>query len=312
LKEALKESISKSDYRYFLPWYLVLGSENSGSTSLFKMTKLKKLAVNPLEETYTSKSANNWWVLDKAVIINPAGKLDEDPAKPRLWKYYVKQLRKYHRLRPLDGIVITISLEDLLLRGREQATELNKLKTIADQCYSKIVSIQKYLKMHLPVYVVVTKCDQLTGFEDFTKRIPGELDQNIFGWSNPYKSTVYSYSKNWIIEAFQKISLQFTYIMFGLSLDDMNETEFNRIYSLKNELESLKYPLQLFINRVFATSQNPYLASLIFMGIYFVGARTASGEDIEASEKVFLNDLIEKKIIRETGLAKPSRKIIVY
>ena len=309
---SLKEAAPKTDHKYLLPWYLVIGSENSGSSSLFKMTKLKKLAVNPLEETYTSKSANNWWILDKAVIINPAGKMDENPAKPKFWKHYVRQLRKHHRLRPLDGIILTVSIEDLLLRGKEQASELNKLKSIADQCYSKIISIQKHLKMHLPVYVVVTKSDNLAGFEEFVKRIPANLDQNIFGWSNPYRSTIYSYSKNWVIEAFQKISSQFTYIMFGLSLDDMSEVEFNKIYSLKNELEGLKYPVQLFINRVFATSQNPYLASLIFMGIYFVGAKSTSGEDIEASEKVFLNDLVEKKIIREAGLAKPSRKIIVY
>ena len=46
--------------------------------------------------------------------------------------------------------------------------------------------IQRTLDVRFPVYLLVTKCDLLTGFREFSDSIEDPLLQHqIFGWSNP-------------------------------------------------------------------------------------------------------------------------------
>jgi type VI secretion system protein ImpL len=196
--------------------------------------------------------------------------------------------------------------------GNAQLNNLAKMKTKTEKLYSRVLYIQKKLKMQLPVYIVVTKCDKITGFEELIRKIPDEFNKNILGWSSPYNTNVISYTKNWINEAFESMGSRMTYLALGLCIDDSGELEFGRIMNLRYEFEGMKYPLQILTNKLFTICNNALLAPIIFRGIYFAGSKTTRAEEIESGEKAFIPDLIDKKITREASLAKPVRKIIIY
>lgn len=312
LSKVIHDEFSNKAARNEIPRFLIIGIEGAGSTTLIKTLKLKRVADSPFEEFSTSKSACNWYIFENGVFIDPASRMDEDISKPYMWKYFVRKLKKQQRLRPLDGIVFTVAYDDLVVPGNAQINNLAKMKTKTDKLYSKVLYVQKKLKMQLPVYIVVTKCDKMTGFEELVKKLPDEFRKNIFGWSSPYNTNVISYTKNWINEAFDNLGGRLTYLSFGLCIEDTAEPEFGKIMNLRYEFEGMKYPLQILTNKLFSICNNALLAPIIFRGIYFVGSKTSRAEEIESAEKAFLPDLVDKKIIREASLAKPVRKIIIY
>jgi type IV/VI secretion system ImpK/VasF family protein len=312
LSQALHDEFPNRSARNDLPLYLLLGIENSGTTTLLKNIKIKKIASSPFEEFSSIKSACNWCIFDQGAFIDPASKIDENIEKSRMWKYFIRKLKKVRRLRPLDGIIITVSYEELTVSGNIQFNGFPRIKTKVDLLFSKLLYVQKKLRMQLPVYILVTKCDKIAGFEELIKKLPDEFEKNIFGWSSPYNANVISYTKNWILEAFQSINSRLNYLLLGLCIEDSNEYDFDKIFNMKNEIDSLKYSIQILTNKIFGIGQNTLLAPLILRGIYFTGSRSSRPEDIEASEKVFTYDLIDKKIVRESALAKPVRKIIIY
>ncbi len=312
LLKAANQEYPNKNIRNDIPRFLVVGVESAGSTSVLKTMKLKRIAESPFEEFSNSKSACNWHIFENGIFIDPASRMDEDITKQYMWKYFIRKLKKQQRLRPLDGIVITVSYDDLVVPGNAQINNLSKMKIKTDNLYSKILYVQKKLKMQLPVYIVVTKCDKMTGFEEFVKKIPNEFYKDISGWSSPYNANVISYTKNWIVEAFDNITRRLTYLSFGFCIDDAREFEFEKILNLRYEFEGMKYPLQILTNKLFSICHNAMIAPILFRGIYFVGSKSSRIEDIESVEKVFSSDLIDKKIIREASIAKPVRKIIIY
>lgn len=312
LSKAIDEEFPVKSVRNDISRFLMIGFDGAGATTLLKTLKLKRVAESPFEEFSTSKSACNWYILENSVFIDPASKMDEDLSKPYMWKYFVWKLKQQRRLRPLDGIVITVAYDDLVVPADTQINNLSKLKIKTDKLYSRILYLQKKLKMQLPVFIVVTKCDKITGFEELIKKIPDELNKTIFGWSSPYNTNVISYAKNMLNEAFEGLSRRLTYLSFGLCIEDPAESDFGKILSLRYEFEGMKYPLQIVTNKLFSICHNALLAPIIFRGIYMVGSKTSRAEEIESGEKAFSPDLVDKKITREAGLAKPIRKIIIY
>ena len=139
---------------YQLPWYLVLGQENSGKTSFvnrsgqsFSLTGEMKAGSRRLQEDPDKLYAIDWWMGDQAILIDPPGELISQPriaqfdapdnaenegmptpsapALPtrlarhgvlpedihaRLWDSFVGWLGRNRSRRPLNGVVLMVSL----------------------------------------------------------------------------------------------------------------------------------------------------------------------------------------------------------
>ena len=59
--------------------------------------------------------------------------------------------------------------------------------------------------MRFAVYLVVSGCEELDGFESFGDSLPAKMQDGMLGWSSPYNSDI-SYQSNWIDEAFDSIT----------------------------------------------------------------------------------------------------------
>lgn len=79
--DMLRQNLHSRDYLYKLPWYVVIGQENSGKTSFinrsnqsFSLTSVTKASKRPSREV-ESPLKIDWWISNDAVLIDPAGEL---------------------------------------------------------------------------------------------------------------------------------------------------------------------------------------------------------------------------------------------
>ena len=77
------------------------------------------------------------------------------------WAEFLALLRKYRKRRPLNGVILTISAHDLLTQshhGREAHVAAAR---------RRLDELNRELRIQLPVYVMVTKCDLVAGFTEY-------------------------------------------------------------------------------------------------------------------------------------------------
>ncbi|MBD0371099.1 MAG: hypothetical protein ICV60_09715 [Pyrinomonadaceae bacterium] len=342
----LKRYVTGKDYRYRIPWFLMMGEARSGKTSLLTNVGLNAPLGTTSERVYGTKQGLNWSFFDKAVVLDVAGdyvlREDGETSNNRSWNAISKLLQKYRPERPLDGIILTIPCTDLL--GARHLTPENRLRLErkATALYKKLWQAQKILGMSFPVYVIVTKCDEVTGFKSLCKELPEPLRENIFGWSSPYTLET-AYNSSWVSEAFQNLYRYLFQIQAEVFAESNEMQDGDGLFLLPSEMQALRAPLQIYLDNIFKESS--YHNSFFFRGLYFCGDGESApapppappmliGEvlpedewdsptlaSIEAPQPVvplpsakrpiFLKHLFEKKIFQEDLLARPVSKIML-
>src|SRR5947207_4237794 len=166
---ALKQQRRSGHSLYDLPWYVIIGAPGSGKTTALLNSGLRF----PLEQR-TGKGALrgvggtrncDWWFTDEAVFLDTAGRYttqDSDSnADSAGWAEFLALLRKYRGRRPVNGIILTISAQDLMMAGRAG----HEAHVAAAR--RRLNELNKELRIQLPVYLMVTKCDLVAGFTEY-------------------------------------------------------------------------------------------------------------------------------------------------
>src|SRR5688572_14000279 len=181
----LKSYVTGRDFRYRAPWYLLAGESKSGKTALLESNGLNESVQELIDK---SGRRLNWYFFDDGVVMDVAGDYmlrNDGTANHRGWNTILRLLQKHRPQRPLDGLVLTIPCTDLIGApelGHQRRFELEQKAT---SLYKKLWQAQKILGMRLPIYILVTKCDEITGFSSLCRQLPEKLHRQMFGWSNP-------------------------------------------------------------------------------------------------------------------------------
>ncbi len=263
----LKTYVTGRDYRYRAPWYLLAGETKSGKTSLVNSNGLSE-SVNELIDK--SGRRLNWYFFDEGVVIDVAGDyvLRQDrTAYHRGWNTILRLLQKHRPQRPLDGIVLTIPSTDLF--GPELNHERRfELEQKANCLYKKLWQAQKILGMRLPVYILVTKCDEITGFSSFCRQLPPKLHTQMFGWSNPATLDT-AYKPEFVAQAFESIHKHLSWLQFEIYAERDEIQDADDLFLLPAAIQSIREPLSVYLDSLF--KQSAYHESYLFRGIYFCG-----------------------------------------
>ncbi|HXV31775.1 MAG TPA: type VI secretion system membrane subunit TssM, partial [Sinorhizobium sp.] len=173
LKEALallrRVTRKRFGYIYELPWYVIFGAAGSGKTTALTNAGLKfplgdALGSNSVQGVGGTRNCN-WWFTDEAILVDTAGRYttqdDLNGASKAGWEGFLNLLRKYRRAQPVNGVLVTISIADL--KTRDHDAQLEEIRAIRQ----RLSELDEFLGASVPVYVVLTKADLLTGFVEF-------------------------------------------------------------------------------------------------------------------------------------------------
>lgn len=271
--QVLQNIVGGRGYRYRLPWLMVLGEEGSGKSSLLESLRLPLPVGAP---SWSDRSLPcGWWFFDHGVVLDVQGRLvleqNSLESNEQEWHLLLNLLVNHRPNRPLDGIVLTISCQDLLTRS------LSELSVRAEAIYAKFWEVQRMLGMKLPVFVMITHCDKVPGFTSFCQEIPAENRDDMFGWSNPYPLEM-AYKPSWMDEMFQHIGDQLIRLQQEIFTYGKVYTERDGLLLFPREFEKLYEPLSVYLNRVFK-GDNLY-ENFFFRGVFFSGdSQVNSAED---------------------------------
>ncbi|MDI5987543.1 type VI secretion system membrane subunit TssM [Halomonas sp. M4R5S39] len=159
--------------RYRLPWYLVMGVENAGKTSLINRSGQNFALTHVMKASGQGRKGQfgfDWWIGDKAVLIDPDGELltqgaleggEPQELQSRLWDHFVDWLERNRPQRPLDGVVLVLDL------ARLSDARVAVRKAYASLLRARLRELMERHGARLPVYVTFSKMDLLHGFDDF-------------------------------------------------------------------------------------------------------------------------------------------------
>ncbi len=324
----LHNYIGGSEFRYQLPWVVMLGASSSGKSTLLDNLEVDRPIGRPL---FTAEGEDkplcDWAFFDHGVVLDVNGKLVIDANQARsdeaLWDLFLNLLTSHRPKRPVDGVVINIPVTELI--GKE-ALSHEDILIRADYIYEKLWQMQKTTGLRIPVYFVITKSDLIPGFESFCKSIPNNNKTNIFGWSND-KSIDTVYVTDWVDEAFFTINEALYVAQEEIYAESKNIDGRDGVFLFPMALNKVRSGIKTYANHIFKPSG--YHESFFFRGIYFVGdshiersraksqgiSRLAVSKETRSDSKskniYFIRDLFEKKIFREIGLARPVSRVLL-
>jgi type VI secretion system protein ImpL len=185
--DTLRKTRKNGRNLYALPWYVVIGPPGSGKSTLVQNSGLEF----PLSERFGKEALRgiggtrncDWWFTDEAVFLDTAGRYttqDSDAsADASAWQEFLSLLRRYRRRRPLNGVIVTMSVSDLLTL--DEAARQQHVRAVR----RRLDELAQHLKVTVPVYLVFTKCDLVAGFTEFFDDLGPELRSQVWGMTFP-------------------------------------------------------------------------------------------------------------------------------
>ena len=298
-QQYLKRHVVGRRSRYRAPWFLMLGEAGTGKTTLLGNLGLHYPLGKPSDEQRGAHSPCNWWFFDQGVVLDVAGKVlghaGDDEGGPG-WRMLQRLLRHYRPNRPLDGVVLTLSCADLVNFSRQDQEALSRLRDKAESLYTRLWRMQHRLGMRFPIYILVTQCDQVPGFQGWSRNLPENRRQEMLGWSNPYTIDT-AYMTSWVDEAFDHLHAHLFHTQIEIFTVHPEPQERDGVFQFPSAFQTLREPLRIYLDQLFTPSV--YHESFFFRGIYFCG--DCNGD----AQPIFLRHLFERKILPEARLARP-------
>ncbi|MBL8511019.1 MAG: hypothetical protein JNM52_05170 [Betaproteobacteria bacterium] len=293
---------TRREWRYRTPWMLVLGERGSGKTSLLaSIGPVHRLKLGAREQELKIEGVR-FDFLVKGVLIDPSGvEADDENARSRRWRGVLDGLVNLRPERAIDGIVLTVSAAKLLTLNEDQ------LRDAAENAYRQLCDVQDAVEFVLPIYLVVTACDTVTGYSAFWNAVPDTLRGQMIGWSAPPQADS-SKPEEWVESAFDLLNRRLKAMQLAAAAEREVIGDVDRFFLFPRYGQQLRRPLTDWLKIVMRIS--PWQGGFLFRGIYFTGSVAADG-DLQAGPRTdvqFVDDLVSKKILAEPFLARPARK----
>ena len=231
-----------------LPLYVAIGAGHSGLG-----TFLQHAGVTWLAHELPNIGGCTWSVARECAVLRPRDVLTARTALDALYRH--------RRNAPVNGFIVTLSLEDLLDKPH------TALRSQAQQLRHEVDVLQEALHCRAPVYLVLTKCDRLTGFLETFGTLPAAARGRLLGrtivapHANPAPVEWLSGQLDALV---QNLAMESLAVMQGTSDGVARE----RIYQFPDQLSGLRSPLLTWSNAFFASGRGRALPAL--QGMFLV------------------------------------------
>ena len=266
---------------YELPWYVIIGAPGSGKTTALVNSGLKFPLAERLGKNFVkgvSGTRNcDWWFTDEAVLLDTAGRYTTQDSHQAVdasaWQSFLQLVKKYRPRRPLNGVLVTLSLSDLLQQTEEERNQH------AAAVRRRVQELYELLGVRLPIYMMFTKTDLVAGFNDFFADFSQDDREQVWGETFPADDP--DHPQNWL----EKFDAAFDELLQRLNSRTLTRIQEER--DLQRRSQILDFPQQMallkpsmngFLQKAF--SPNRFEQAFLLRGIYFTSG-TQEGTPID-------------------------------
>ena len=271
-----------ADALYQLPWYVFVGAPGSGKTTALLNAGLQ--LIQPAGSTGPAAIKGvggtrhcDWWFTPEAVLIDTAGRYalqdSDQTVDASAWDNFLALLRKHRPRQPINGVLLTVNVQDLLQQGAPER------QAHADKLRARLAELQTKLGVQPPVYLLVTKADLISGFNDSFEALSQEARDQVWGFTFPANSATLASASAAAGPAsddpLRDFDTQYRALeerlVAGLPDRLRNERDLARratMFGFPQEFASLRPVLGAFLRQVFAAA--PALQQRVLLrGVYF-------------------------------------------
>jgi type VI secretion system protein ImpL len=167
-----------------LPWYMFIGAPGSGKTTALLNAGLRFPLGDPRSSEQALQGVGgtrncDWWFTEQAVLVDTAGRYttqeSDHQADSAAWLGFLDLLKRFRPRQPLNGVIITLSIGDLVHWNEEE------LGRYAKHVRDRVRELYQRLGVRLPIYLMVTKTDLLAGFTEFFSEFEARQRAQVWG-----------------------------------------------------------------------------------------------------------------------------------
>lgn len=259
-----------------LPWFLVIGPTDAGKTALLNQSDLH------FSEPAGSGNADfSLKFAEEAVFIDSKGSSLLSLEASGSWQRLQKELKRIHKRHGLKGVLLILSYEWMM-------DEAN-LYTNISEIQKRIAELYHRLGSCIPVYILISKCEQIEGFSQFFSSLNANARKQIWG-IDLFGAGQSECKLEQNIDALEK----------KLAIRQLNQLHVPA--SLEDKIAVLRFPQYfyqfstLLIKAIKLLSRDSiYQEKLNLQGIYFTGA-IKEGSQVSS---YFIHDFLQKKLFND-------------
>lgn len=310
LDRGVRYILARNDWRYRSSWLLLMGFPGDGKSSIAASIPEELMRMlqrrDAKQEAYLRAAGSDadWFFLEKGILIDPKASIGEPMGKvdPR-WPALLGDIDSLRPDRALDGIVWVVSAARLLAANDAELAALGR------HAFTRLHELQDAFAFALPVYVVISQCDAVQGFNAFWNAQDQGLCTQLAGWSSPSIDDN-GLPAEWVDKAFGKLTegLRGLVLEAATTKDEIKQVD--DFFLFPQYMRVLQVPVRNFLSIVF--KPNVYETRAFCRGVYFTGVIGANGNPSSGKaprkDVAFVAGLLRDKVFAEQRLAQRTQK----
>ncbi|HVY44680.1 MAG TPA: type VI secretion system membrane subunit TssM [Minicystis sp.] len=256
---------------YQLPWYMIVGPPGAGKTTALKHSGLVFPYGDGGVRGVGGTRNCDWWFTNEAILLDTAGRYTTEQDDHDEWIAFLQMLRKYRSRRPINGVLVAISVAELIDANEQQ------LEVTGKKIRARIDEVITQLQMVVPVYVLFTKCDLIAGFIEFF----GDLRKSdrAQAWGATLKLDQPKHEPGKIFEQeFDVLTKQIHSRALKRLVMERNREAREKVYQFPLEFAGIRRNLSELMQSIFAV--NAFQGTPILRGFYFTSG-TQEGRPLD-------------------------------